>query len=111
MIVRGGDVGVATPSLVLLPSNRSNEIRTAKYFVTQNLEVVSLVIVNSYPDGAVVRQEAAQLFYAITDQRQPERMLDAIIVVLESTAGVVRRVDKDTLHLPRVFLLECFKRK
>lgn len=33
-------------------------------------------------------------------------MLDAIIVVLEGAAGVVRRIDHHALHLPRVFLFE-----
>ena len=68
------------------------------------------VIVDGHLDTAILRQQLAQELQAWVHHRQPLRMLQIVVVMLEGTLGVVGRVDKDALHLPGIKRQQCFQR-
>ena len=57
-----------------------------------------LVVVDGHPDAAVLAQKLPQQLQPGQHHRQPLRMLQVVVVVLERAPGVVRRVDEDALH-------------
>jgi len=67
---------------------------------------VRLVVVDRDPDRPLLVQQRAQQFEPVAHQRQPLRVLDAIVIVGKGAAGVVRGVDEDALHLAGVLLLQ-----
>ena len=50
-------------------------------------------------------------FEPISHEREPERVLKSVVVVLERLARVERRVDVDALHLAGELLLQRLQRK
>jgi hypothetical protein len=70
---------------------------------------MALVVINRHPQRAVIPQQSMQKLDSITDQAQPDRMLDTIVEVFESRPRVVRWVDEHTLDLSRKFLLQRFQ--
>ena len=67
------------------------------------------IVVEKHPNRPVFRHEVLEYFQAITDQREPQRMLNPVIVMLERAAGVVRRVNVDALDLAGELLFERFE--
>lgn len=57
-----------------------------------------LVIINGNPKRTIFGQQRVNHLEPVTHQREPERVLDPIIVMGEGAAGVIGRIDKDTLH-------------
>tara|TARA_R110002049_G_scaffold120546_4_gene275064 strand:- start:3617 stop:4237 length:621 start_codon:yes stop_codon:yes gene_type:complete len=86
----------------LLPNNITDEIPPPENLIHHDLEVMSLVVVDGYPDGAVLAQEFPKQHQPGHDHRQPFRVLQAVVVMLESRSRVVGRVDVDAFHPARV---------
>ena len=88
--------------IVFSPDDGIDEVPAPENFIHDDLEVMSLVVVDGYPDRAVLRQQIMQEFEARPHHRQPPRMLQIVVVMLEGRARVVGRVDMDALHASRI---------
>ena len=53
--------------------------------------------------------ENPQQLKAVAHQRQPQRVLNTVIIMLERAAGVARRVNVDALDLAGELLFERFE--
>jgi hypothetical protein len=61
--------------------------------------------------ASVICQEAVQDDKTITHLREPERVLNTVIVVLEHLTCIERRINVNTLHLPGKLLLQRLERE
>ena len=89
-----------------LPDNIRNKIFSAKYLVAKYLKIMRLVIINRDPQRTILRQQPPDDLQPVAHQREPDRMLYTIVVMLKRTTCVVRWVDEHALHLARKLLLQ-----
>ena len=61
-----------------------------------------LVVIQHYPDAAVLGQKLAQQHQSRIHHAQPLAVLQPVVVVLKGALRVVGRVDKYALHLPPI---------
>ena len=94
-----------------LPDNIRDKIRPPKHLIAQHLQIMRLVVVNRDPQRTILRQQPPDDLQPVAHQRQPDRMLQPVVVMGEGAAGVVRRVDEHALHLARELLLQRLQRQ
>ena len=68
-----------------------------------------LVVINRDPKRPILRQQPSDNLQPIPHQRQPEGMLQSVVIMGEGTASVVRRVDENALDLAGKLLFERFE--
>jgi hypothetical protein len=102
MIMRGTEVNSSVRRSAFLPEHIRHKIPPPKHLIHQHLEVMPFVVVNRHPDAAVLTQQLAQQLQARQHHAEPLGVLQVVVVVLERAFGVVRRVNKDALHLAPV---------
>jgi hypothetical protein len=51
-----------------LPDDGGHEILSTEYLIAQDLEVVGFVVVDSYPQGAVLREKATDDFETVAHE-------------------------------------------
>ena len=93
------------------PDDGVNKLAATEYLVHQHLEVMRLIVVDSDPNTAVLRQQIAQEHQPGIHHREPLAVFELVVVVLESALGVVGRVDEDALHTSRIERDQGFQRK
>ena len=64
------------------------------------------IVVDGNPQRTILRQQPLDNFQAVAHQSQPNGMLQPVIVMTKSAAGIVGRVNKNTFHLAAKFLLQ-----
>ena len=70
-----------------------------------------LIVINRDPQRTIIRQQPPDNLQPVAHQRQPDRMLHPVVVMRKRAAGVVRRIDEHTLHLPRKLRLQRLQRQ
>ena len=99
-------LGVILWGEFFLPNNVGNKIPPPKHLITQHLQIMALVVVNGDPQRTILGQEPPDDLQPIPHQRQPDGMLDPVVIMGEGAAGVVRRIDKHALDLAGKLLLQ-----
>src|SRR6266851_8239462 len=89
IIMRGRYRCSITSAIKIFPYNRTNKGIATKYLVANQLQVVSLIIIDSDPQRTGIRQKPPDYLQPVSHHAKPDRVLDAIIIVLEGTAGIV----------------------
>ena len=69
------------------------------------------VIINRDPQRTIIRQQPPDDLQPVAHQGQPDRMLHPVVVMRERAAGVIRRINKHALHLPRKLRLQSLQRQ
>ncbi len=69
---------------------------------------MAFIVINRNPQGAIIRQQPPYDLQPVAHQRQPDGMLQSVIVVSKGAARIVRWVDKDALDLARKLRLQRF---
>ena len=101
-IARVRDSCLGRRSLRRLPDDRSEVTIATENFVEHAACSMDFGVVEVYPHGSVSRKELADLEQAVAHHRQPDRVLQRVVVVLERLLGVERRVEVDELDLADV---------
>lgn len=70
-----------------------------------------LVVVNGNPQRTVFSQQPPDNLQPIPHQRQPDGMLDPVVIMGKGAAGVVRRIDEHALDLAGKLLLQGLQRQ
>jgi len=83
----------------LLPDHVPDEVAAPEHLVHQHAAVRHLGVVKVYPYRAVGSQQIADEQESVAHHRQPDRVLEGVVVLGERLASVERRVDVDQLDL------------
>ena len=67
---------------------------------------MALVVVNRNPQRTILGQQPPDNLQPIPHQRQPDGMLDPVVIMGKGAAGIVRRIDKHALDLTGKLLLQ-----
>src|SRR5581483_6423226 len=70
-----------------LPEERRNEIFAPENFITDDLQVMPLIVIRLCKETARRMKQPMNNFDAVTHKAQPDRMFEAVIVVGEGGAG------------------------
>lgn len=89
VFVNRSDFSVIRRAISLPPSDIDNKIPPPKNLVHHHLQIVGLVVVDGDPNGAVLGQQFPQQFQPRVEQTQPGGMLQIVVVLFKSAAGVV----------------------
>lgn len=98
MIVRKTDSGVVIAGIPFLPCYVGQEVPSSKNLIRHHLEIVRFVVVKRHPERPVLRQQVADHLQPVAHHREPDGMLQPVVIVLEGRAGVVGWVDEDAFH-------------
>ena len=94
----------------LLPNNRRNKVLPSKDFIAHDFHVRLFIIVYGNPDGAILPKELAEEFEARVHYVEPGGVFEVIVIVLERRACIIRRIDVDAFHAPRIKRKQCLQR-
>ena len=106
----GRNVGSVLPCVRLLPNDVGYEVLPPEHLIHYDLQVVRLIVVNEDPDRAVFGEQVAKHFEARVHEREPSRVLQIVVIVLEGAPGIVGRVNGDAPDAPGVIRQQGFER-
>ena len=66
-----GDYGIASAALIFLPDRACDVVLTAEYLITNDFKIMTLVVVDCDPQGAIVAKKIFKKDKAIPQQRKP----------------------------------------
>jgi len=89
-----------------LPYCICDEVLPTKHFITQHLQIMTLIVINGNPKTAIIGKQAFDQFQPIPHQSQPDRMLNPIVIMCKSGTSVIGRVYENALDLSGVLGLE-----
>lgn len=72
---------------------------------------MTLVVIDINPNRSIVTQHFLQHFNSVPHEREPKRMLYAVIILGESGSSVVRRIDINAFYFARELMLQCLQCK
>ena len=90
----------------MIPDYISHKIPPTKHFITHHLQIMRFVVINGNPQRTILRQQLPDNFQAVAHQSQPNGMLQSVIIMAKSAAGIVGRVNKNAFYLAAKFLLQ-----
>ena len=67
---------------------------------------MAFVVINGDPQRTILGQQPPDNLQPIPHQRQPDGMLDPVVIMGKGAAGIVRRIDKHALDLTGKLLLQ-----
>ena len=85
--------------IFFFPNDGSDKIITPKNFVGKNFQVMTFVVVNRNPNGAVIGKKLAGEFKAILHECKPSAVIEAVVVAEAVGAGIEWRVDINAFDL------------
>ena len=68
--------------------------------------LMAFVVVDGDPQRTIISQQPLDDLQPVPHQRQPDGMLDPVVIMGEGVAGIVRRIDEHALHLAGKLLLQ-----
>jgi len=89
-----------------LPHHGAEEVVPSKHLIHHDSAVSHLGIIEMNPDRPIWRQEVAYLRKPISHHRQPDRVLEGIVVVKEALLSIERWVEVGELYLAEVLVSE-----
>ena len=104
-------LGVILWGEFFLPNNVGNKIPPPEHLITQYLQIMALVVVNGDPQRTILGQQPPDDLQPVPHQRQPDGMLDPVVIMGEGAAGVVRRIDEHAFDLAGKLLLQRLQRQ
>ena len=96
---------------LFLPNDVRNEICSPKNLITKHFQVMRLIVVNRNPKRTILRYQITYDFQTVAYERQPNRVLNSVIIVLEGRSGIVGRINEHALHLAGVVSFQCPQRE